>query len=373
MSSQTELLLATFAAGLTLPLLLILWRDYLAAASARALSLLLLIAIVHLFHNQLPSAWHEWAFVAQSAAPACFWAACYYAFSDNQGERRLQWLLALHSWMGPLLFLLLDQPEALLVVLKRIPQGLEYVLILLGVWEVIRHWQSDLLEARRRLRLAVLLATGITVGWSILSFNLDLASTESRQLAIITAFIVITACLLQGRQHLWRSGGSTPATALPDTPETQPTATINNDDDLSKLQLAMADGIYRQEGLTLRSLAQHVCLPEYRLRSAINQQLGFSNFNEYINALRIQEAAQRLQHEPDTPISNIALDVGYRSMSSFNRAFRRCHDTTPTEYRQNRLTQSCNSTFAQSSSAASQSPPALASAGFAQHPPDINH
>ena len=45
-------------------------------------------------------------------------------------------------------------------------------------------------------------------------------------------------------------------------------------------------------------------------------------------------AAERLRNEPDTPVLNISLDVGYRTLSSFNRAFRDIQNATPTEYRQ---------------------------------------
>lgn len=75
-------------------------------------------------------------------------------------------------------------------------------------------------------------------------------------------------------------------------------------------------------------------MPEYKIRGVINKELGYRNFNEFINEYRIAEAAQRLISEPDTPISNIALDVGYRTLSSFNRAFRKEKDTTPTAYRE---------------------------------------
>ena len=48
----------------------------------------------------------------------------------------------------------------------------------------------------------------------------------------------------------------------------------------------------------------------------------------------VADAAERLRNEPDTPVLNISLDVGYRTLSSFNRAFRDIQNTTPTEFRQ---------------------------------------
>ena len=165
MPSQTELLLAAFGSGLILPVLLVLSRDFRGAASARAFAALLFIAALHMFHNALPEAWHPWSFIVQSAAPACFWIACRFAFVDSDADRRWHWTVALYSVLGPLLFLLAGEPEGALFVLKQIPQGLEYLLIMLGLWEVISHWNGDLMEARRRLRGGVMLATGVAVGW----------------------------------------------------------------------------------------------------------------------------------------------------------------------------------------------------------------
>ena len=75
----------------------------------------------------------------------------------------------------------------------------------------------------------------------------------------------------------------------------------------------------------------------------INQKLGYRNFNDYINQLRIAEAGARLIAEPDTPILNIALDVGYRTLSSFNRAFKEILEQTPTAYRQSEVSKPSSS------------------------------
>ena len=96
---------------------------------------------------------------------------------------------------------------------------------------------------------------------------------------------------------------------------------------------------YRQEGLTIALLARKLELPEYRLRRMINHQLGYRNFNAFLNDLRIEEACQILAdpaHER-LPILNLALDLGYGSPGPFNRAFRAKTGQTPTEYRRSRL------------------------------------
>jgi AraC-like DNA-binding protein len=99
----------------------------------------------------------------------------------------------------------------------------------------------------------------------------------------------------------------------------------------------MLDGFYRTEKLTLKQLSAKIDFPEYKTRALINETLGYRNFNDYINQLRIAESCEKLVSEPDTPILNIALDVGYRTLSSFNRAFKDILEQTPTAYRQKNI------------------------------------
>jgi transcriptional regulator GlxA family with amidase domain len=54
--------------------------------------------------------------------------------------------------------------------------------------------------------------------------------------------------------------------------------------------------------------------------------------NEYINELRIQEAMKKLQAK-NIKIIDIALSVGFESLSTFNRAFKNVTGVTPSEYR----------------------------------------
>jgi len=46
------------------------------------------------------------------------------------------------------------------------------------------------------------------------------------------------------------------------------------------------DRTYRDEGLSVSSLALKLKLPEHRLRRLINQQLGHRNFNAFVNQWR---------------------------------------------------------------------------------------
>lgn len=97
------------------------------------------------------------------------------------------------------------------------------------------------------------------------------------------------------------------------------------------------DCAYTNHDLRIADLASRLKVPEYQLRRTINRNLGYQNFNQFVNRYRVEEAARRLTNEPRVPVLTIALDVGFRSISSFNTAFRAHHGKTPTDYRKSRL------------------------------------
>ena len=104
---------------------------------------------------------------------------------------------------------------------------------------------------------------------------------------------------------------------------------------LKKLQASMEDDVWRQEGLTIRKLAEALDAPEHRLRKVINQGLGYRNFAHFVNEHRIGAACEVLADpvKADTPIITIAYEVGYASLGPFNRAFREIVGESPTEFR----------------------------------------
>jgi len=96
---------------------------------------------------------------------------------------------------------------------------------------------------------------------------------------------------------------------------------------------------YRREGLTIGALAAALGLPEYRLRQLINEGLGYSNFNAFLNRYRIDEARAALADpaQREVPVLTIAMDAGFQSIGPFNRAFKAGAGVTPTEYRRRAL------------------------------------
>jgi AraC-like DNA-binding protein len=102
------------------------------------------------------------------------------------------------------------------------------------------------------------------------------------------------------------------------------------------------DHLYREEGLSLGRLAQHLGLPEYRLRRLIHQHLGHRHFSAYLHSLRLAEACAHLSDrtQAQRAVLDIALAVGFQSIGPFNRAFKAHTGLTPTEFRRQHLADS---------------------------------
>ncbi|MDO3383871.1 helix-turn-helix transcriptional regulator [Gilvimarinus algae] len=99
-----------------------------------------------------------------------------------------------------------------------------------------------------------------------------------------------------------------------------------------KLDAFLAQGGYTQPNLTVASLARELGGQEYQLRQLINRELGYRNFSDFLNHHRLPAAAECLKSQ-DTPITNLALDLGYGSIGPFNRAFKARFACTPSDYR----------------------------------------
>jgi len=106
-----------------------------------------------------------------------------------------------------------------------------------------------------------------------------------------------------------------PKLALVGDPKELVTSTTISDPVVDQLLTSMKEQrLYADHDLRVASLAEKIGIPEYQLRKKIN-------FNQFVNRYRIEEAGERLLIETRTPVLTIALDVGFRSISSFNTAF----------------------------------------------------
>jgi AraC family transcriptional regulator len=89
------------------------------------------------------------------------------------------------------------------------------------------------------------------------------------------------------------------------------------------------------EPITVADVAEAAALSEFHLHRLFHRTMGES-VGRYVTRKRLETAALRLASEPATPITNIALEVGYSSSSNFSKAFRLYFGVSPTAVRRPR-------------------------------------
>lgn len=89
---------------------------------------------------------------------------------------------------------------------------------------------------------------------------------------------------------------------------------------------------WRDPDLTMAVLARRLGTNTTALSRAMNNGLGL-NFNELMNRLRVDAVVEALHRCNDRPVLDIALEEGFNSKASFNRAFKLYTGATPTQFR----------------------------------------
>ena len=316
-------------------------RDWRASQTARIGAVLTVGAFCYVTLVALDSSgsisWRRVPFHLMSlSTPGLFWLFSMSWFDDDFRLRPWHGAIVLVLVMGGFtanyLYATGGNPFFLLAVTWR---AMSITLVVAAVITALRGRNGDLVEARRRARLALSLMIALVILWIVLA-ELPLSEwpppvgwrvMNAASLFLLAATLALT---ILG----WRDPALLAAPAKAQAAILRPEA----DDSilLAKLDADMRhDRLYRQDGLTITTVAARLGVPEYRLRRAINQGLGARNFNAYLNEFRLTETRDALADpaQRDVPILTIALDAGFGSLAPFNRAFRDAEGCTPTEYR----------------------------------------
>ena len=109
-------------------------------------------------------------------------------------------------------------------------------------------------------------------------------------------------------------------------------ANIENSDESRKFGLVTKyiNQNYMYE-LPLEKLASIAGYSKYHF-SRIFKKYNKMSYIQYINSKRIK-AAERLMADSALPITEVAMQCGFSSLTTFNRAFRKAKGCTPTEFR----------------------------------------
>ncbi len=87
-----------------------------------------------------------------------------------------------------------------------------------------------------------------------------------------------------------------------------------------------------EEKLTLDMVADHVNVSPFYFCKIFKRTTGLS-FTEFVNRSRVEWAKKRLKN-PNVRITEVAYDVGYHSLSQFNRCFLKYAGESPTRFRE---------------------------------------
>jgi TolB-like protein/AraC-like DNA-binding protein len=100
---------------------------------------------------------------------------------------------------------------------------------------------------------------------------------------------------------------------------------------LEKLAEGMKEEKWFQDAsLSLRGLAENLDISSNKLSWLLNEQVG-KNFNEYINALRLEDFKEKALDPANSHLTllGLAYDSGFSSKSVFNAFFKKMEGTTP--------------------------------------------
>lgn len=225
-------------------------------------------------------------------------------------------------------------------------KGLSRLLVPLGfavvghlVWRLLTERQGDLIQQRRdaRIMVAVLLGGMLFIDLAadaVFGFRWRPLAFAMTQNAMVFAF----GLWLAGRLLTVRSdaltfgvGEGEPSPAL-----TTPQPVRRHDEELGRrLSFLMeTERMFLDPELTFGVFVERMGAPERAVRTLVNHDLGYDHFRTFLNHYRVAEA-RRLLEDRDRPdkLIAIALDSGFASLASFNRAFRLIEGCTPSEYR----------------------------------------
>ena len=98
------------------------------------------------------------------------------------------------------------------------------------------------------------------------------------------------------------------------------------------LALMTEEFLYREYDTDLKSIAIRLSITTHQLSQFLNEKHG-TNFPNFINSYRVEEAKHLLKNNPEQSIISICFHVGFSSKTTFNKVFKKYVGKNPTEYR----------------------------------------
>lgn len=278
------------------------------------------------------------------ALPFAFWLFSQSLFNDGFRLRRWIGLVFIGFLLIQLTFYIIsyEGSDGRLENINRIvsisQHALPLLFVVLGIISAAQDREADLIAARFQFRTHFIFLTASLIFLTLLSEIAFHGKNVPVFLDLLQKILIAGLTFFFAGYGLILKQGFFMITDLPP----QQIATKPDVDNviLTKLKAIMDDQQYwRTEGLTIRQLAETMQVKEYKLRLAINQDLGFRNFNDFLHLYRIEEAGKLLANpeKKDLTILEIAYEIGYKSLAPFNKAFKEITNMTPTEWRRSKM------------------------------------
>lgn len=223
---------------------------------------------------------------------------------------------------------------------------LSSTMLMLTLWEGCRGL-TQLRGAERGQRLLFLASfTSALLLCLILAKVWPAAATDPKMQQNLAALAALWILGVTQGLILWRFPSRPAVPAAEAEPEHEPEASAPAVLCAADQQLLAAitsalqqDQLFLQANLKVADLARCFNVPEYRISRVLRQQYPQWNFNQLINALRIQHAQQLLADptKQHWPVLVVGLESGFGSAGPFSRAFKAVVGTTPHDYRQQQL------------------------------------
>ncbi|GIX41646.1 MAG: transcriptional regulator [Leptospiraceae bacterium] len=208
-----------------------------------------------------------------------------------------------------------------------------FILILHSLYVAYKEKDSDLVILRIDVRKFHIFIIGIFIIWMFLYYLVFRPLSFTEIFNLMNAIAIMVLCIiffLFGYPYLPLIIVDDKSRLIDESPQEYEFSQELLD---KVIEMFEEKQIYKEEGLTIRKLAQYMNIQEYKLRNIINKGLGFKNFNDLLNTYRIIEAKRLLISNNKLSITRIALEVGYPNAAVFNRAFKQFTGITPSEYR----------------------------------------
>ncbi|MEM0986339.1 MAG: AraC family transcriptional regulator [Pseudomonadota bacterium] len=260
----------------------------------------------------------------------CGWAWMFARALFREGAHRDLWpWLIIATFYASCVVLYFDgsgSQSGALGYLRQIQGLMASAMLIMTFVETIDGIRRD--QAHRKFRLIVAIGFLSTMAASLV---VDLPEFAAVQDQTRTALATIALCgataAFQHRRRILtaRANEAAEATAARARPEIAKRLTA----------LLEQDRVFLDPDLKVADIAQRLRQPDYKVTQCITGDLGYGNFNQMINAYRVDEA-EALLVDPalsGQSILDVAMACGFGSLGPFNRAFKAKTGMTPSQFK----------------------------------------